>query len=74
MTELLGVPPHALCSSLFSWVSRPRLWWLPWTIQASAECDVVPRKDYLDIEGKGWRPAREHWVDRGCRWLPTTHQ
>ena len=30
----------------------------------------VEHEDFLEVAGPGWRPARDHWLDKGCQWNP----
>ena len=57
VSEFMSSRPLLICSSLFDWASRPRMWWIPWQVYFEM-CGYqwVDKGHYLKLTGDFVRP------------------
>ena len=73
-TDILGVPPIRLCSSVFVPARRPRYYWCTWTARTTGEFLVVDNGStsspdrYYDVKRVSGSPVALDWTAEGWRW------
>ena len=64
-TEVLGVRPILIMASDFSWVRRPRLYWIDWDVTPQVGEQLVDHGSFLRWRFPDVRCSHGHWVDEG---------
>ena len=68
-TEVLGVRPILILASDFSWVKRPRLYWVDWDTDPQADEKLIDEGTFLRWKFPDVRQEHGHWVDPGWEHL-----
>ncbi len=59
--------PVRICPSDFSWVRRPRLYWISWPLQQQHNVEVVQTARWTSLRLKAKRMPLSRWVKRGWK-------
>ena len=74
VTHALQVSPVSICASLFSWVRRPRLWWMNWCVAAFDGLSIERGQDLgggfcvLKVVGPAVRGSCAEWLASKSSW------
>ena len=64
-SEVLGVLPILIMASDFSWVRRPRLYWIDWEVTPQNGERLIHEGSFLRWKFPDVRQEQGHWVDPG---------
>ena len=68
LSEALSLKPYVVDAKSFTWVRRPRFFWITWDIKPLPGESIVDRGLYFEWSLLRERGARDAWVDSGCCW------
>ncbi|CAE7825917.1 unnamed protein product [Symbiodinium sp. CCMP2592] len=66
--EALRLKPYLVDAKSFTWVRRPRLFWVTWGITPLPGEVLRDAGLYYEWQFPIQRPAKDFWVDPGCSW------
>ena len=68
ISRTLELKPYLVDAKYFSWMQRPRLFWVTWAEAAAETEHLIDRGAYFDWVFEASREDKQSWVDPGCCW------
>ncbi|CAE7773634.1 unnamed protein product [Symbiodinium necroappetens] len=65
ISRTLELKPYLVDAKYFSWMQRPRLFWVTWAVAAAETEHLIDRGAYFDWVFEASREDKQSWVDPG---------